>query len=839
MTCFGSIFRPQNKKYENYYIHIPYNSIELILRRRYFFRRNALEIFTVDKKSYLFNINENKFKSFYENIKSYMSTTTEDIIIDKYKLGFYNKQTFLKLNKSFIPFQNRQQKDMSLKSIYDNWSKWKMSSLRLLMLLNLYASRTFHDLNQYPVFPWIITEYTNNKISILDNKIIRPLDTPMGMLEITQEAKDRKNSYIETWTTEKEDEESQEESNSDRYRSHYSTSLYATYYLVRVFPFSYIRIELQGKSFDDPNRLFNSMKSSFNNSITQKSDLRELIPEFFYFPEMFYNSNKLNLGMMLTKEGEKLCDDVTMPEWSDGSGYVFISKHKEMLESPEISENIHNWIDLIFGYKQKGKEAKKIYNLFAKESYEDYEDKYKKVDDKEKFLLCKFMEFGVTPSQLYKSAFNKRMAYIELKNNKYLLPNTTQFFKKSDEKKISDKIKELMVDEVKLQIYGMPSKIFYSEKGKSQKMKYRIMALLPDRIKIHKREINKIPVRRYVALAPNNQTQTPTQTPNINNATTEEETLVFSIINKGEIELTSCQNRINNPPSIYYNNGKNIAFGGYWNGTIIVQNIDQNIDDKKAIKREILFYTGVNSPVVKIAIGKNETYAVCGNALGNIFIFIINQNNKLEWTLYKKIVEHRAEITCLDVNDDLNICISCFKDGYWFTHSLPDCSLVNSFIFNDNLFNTENKDNQIYHPNIALISYSPLPCVILYFEERKSLCVFSINGKLIKEQNIEFKLKENHIKKYQDLQFNEYLLIFNEIKQCIEIYNIIDLKCLASLPPIEHTFVDFVPGKELDHIIILTQFRSKNEEKNTGVINEKKPYKILLIRNKILDFDWN
>ena len=93
-----------------------------------------------------------------------MSTTTEDIIIDKYKLGFYNKQTFLKLNKSFIPFQNRQQKDMSLKSIYDNWSKWKMSSLKLLMLLNLYASRSFHDLNQYPVFPWIITDYTNNKI---------------------------------------------------------------------------------------------------------------------------------------------------------------------------------------------------------------------------------------------------------------------------------------------------------------------------------------------------------------------------------------------------------------------------------------------------------------------------------------------------------------------------------------------------------------------------------------------------------------------------------------------------------------------------------------------------
>jgi hypothetical protein len=79
--------------------------------------------------------------------------------------------------------------------------------------------------------------------------------------------------------------------------------------------------------------------------------------------------------------------------------------------------------------------------------------------------------------------------------------------------------------------------------------------------------------------------------------------------------------------------------------------------------------------------------------------------------LYKKIAEHRSEITCLDINEDLNICISCFKDGYWFTHSLPDCSLINSFIFDDNLFNKEDKGNKIYYPNIALIS----ECISLQF----------------------------------------------------------------------------------------------------------------------------
>ena len=131
-----------------------------------------------------------------------------------------------------------------------------------------------------------------------------------------------------------------------------------------------------------------------------------------------------------------------------------------------------------------------------------------------------------------------------------------------------------------------------------------------------------------------------------------------------------------------------------------------------------------------------------------------------------------------------------------------------------------------------------MPSVILYFEERDSLCVFSINGKLLKEQKIEFKLIENHIKKYKDMQFNEYLLIFNEIKQCINIYKIIDLKSLASLSPIEHIFVDFIPGKELDHIIFLVQFKGKSEEKNIGEINSKPTYKILLIKNSNLEIEW-
>lgn len=53
--------------------------------------------------------------------------------------------------------------------------------------------------------------------------------------------------------------------------------------------------------------------------------------------------------------------DVGLPPWAKGSVREFIKKHREALESDYISENLHHWIDLIFGYKQRGKVGIKIH----------------------------------------------------------------------------------------------------------------------------------------------------------------------------------------------------------------------------------------------------------------------------------------------------------------------------------------------------------------------------------------------------------------------------------------------------------------------------------------------
>jgi WD40 repeat protein len=242
-----------------------------------------------------------------------------------------------------------------------------------------------------------------------------------------------------------------------------------------------------------------------------------------------------------------------------------------------------------------------------------------------------------------------------------------------------------------------------------------------------------------------------------------------------------------------------------------------------------------------MVIDKSDTFVICGNTFGTIYIFIINQNNKSEWTLYKKIKDHYSEITSLSINENLNMFISCSRDGYCMIYTLPECKQINSFRITDNLFNennnTDNSD-KIYYPNISIISNSPLPLIIFYIESRNSLSVFSINGHFIKEEKIDFKINENSIKKFTDAQFKDYLLIYNSNKNCIEVYNIIDLKNVLSLPIIGHTFIDFIWNNDLDHILILVKYKGKNEEKNNEQISSKTTYKILVMRNPNCEIDW-
>lgn len=70
---------------------------------------------------------------------------------------------------------------------------------------------------------------------------------------------------------------------------------------------------MQGSKFDHADRTFHSVGQSWANCQRDTSDVKELIPEFFYLPEMLRNENHYNFGVT---DGKVLVDDVLLPPWA-------------------------------------------------------------------------------------------------------------------------------------------------------------------------------------------------------------------------------------------------------------------------------------------------------------------------------------------------------------------------------------------------------------------------------------------------------------------------------------------------------------------------------------------
>eukprot|EP00828_Plagiopyla_frontata_P002380 TRINITY_DN10336_c0_g1_i1.p2 TRINITY_DN10336_c0_g1~~TRINITY_DN10336_c0_g1_i1.p2 ORF type:complete len:239 (-),score=32.86 TRINITY_DN10336_c0_g1_i1:82-798(-) len=70
------------------------------------------------------------------------------------------------------------------------------------------------------------------------------------------------------------------------------------------------------------------------------------------------------------------------------------------LETQIVSQTLHRWIDLIFGYQQTGEEAIKANNVFFSLTYEGGLDINGKSQEEIKALLAQIQNFGQTPHQL-------------------------------------------------------------------------------------------------------------------------------------------------------------------------------------------------------------------------------------------------------------------------------------------------------------------------------------------------------------------------------------------------------------------------------------------------------
>jgi len=94
--------------------------------------------------------------------------------------------------------------------------------------------------------------------------------------------------------------------------------------------------------------------------VSGSGDVKELIPEFFYLDEFLMNTAGFDLGVM--QNGTPV-GDVVLPPWA-ATAADFVRIHRRALESEYVSQHLHHWVDLIFGYKQKGPAAVEALNVF-------------------------------------------------------------------------------------------------------------------------------------------------------------------------------------------------------------------------------------------------------------------------------------------------------------------------------------------------------------------------------------------------------------------------------------------------------------------------------------------
>ena len=365
-----------------------------ISKRRFLFRDVAIEVFFTDGRSYLLTaINPAMRDDIYLRLMAKTPHTNNTNLLPNPEDGWrleslkFSEEVPQTFGAKFGSIFN----SSAWNPMMRRWQRGEISNFHYLMLVNTMAGRTFNDLTQYPVFPWVLADYTSDELDLNNPATFRDLSKPMGAQSPTRAADFgmRYSSLAEIGET------------PFHYGTHYSSAMIVSSYLIRLPPFVQSFILLQGGTFDHPDRLFFSIEGAWTSSSRENgSDVRELTPEFFYLPDFLTNINGYNFGVR--QGGAGRVDNVILPPWAKGDPKIFIAKHREALESPYVSQRLHQWIDLVFGYKQRGEVAVENLNVFHPLSYKGARDLDTITDPQERLITTGIIHnFGQTPHQIF------------------------------------------------------------------------------------------------------------------------------------------------------------------------------------------------------------------------------------------------------------------------------------------------------------------------------------------------------------------------------------------------------------------------------------------------------
>ena len=771
-SCFGSIFKSHKRDKDKIDFKIDYLDIKYMFVRHYFYNESAIEIYTYSNKSYFFNFRNNK------DLSQFLYDISHHSFFREIKTEDYKGKKILGYES--VPFTTKK-KSYSIIHKMEDWQNYSISTLEYLMWLNIYAGRSFNDLTQYPVFPWILTNYNSELLNPKDD--LRDLTIPMGMMKTSDKAIIRKETFIEFYNTLKNElielnpsfnyqeflKKGDEYYDNYKYKkmkrektlsmanpeensgtsdanisplelnqlpyffgTHYSNPTYITNFLMRTFPYSLIAIEIQGEKFDDPDRLFLSMQKTFESASSLKDDVRELIPEFFSIPEILLNSNNLNLSQdKVDSEGNKIViNDVDLPPWSGKKSINVIIEMRKNLENSELK--INKWIDLIFGNLQRGVGAEENHNIFMAHTYERMVKIDTIEDSDSRNALMRLFEVGVTPFQLFdnesKPKIEKNVFFT--KNNIY--SNSKDNFLEECQSIMSLSMKSPKYMALNKSIYNNNKNT--TNKGIKQDIFpkiSKIVFLSPNNLRIFTNSNYWYNLKYNIS----------------NELKIEEESNLISFENNSNKYAASYLMYNISIPFVIYNNNKYIIKGGFWDGRLEINSL---INGPKEQPINTCFFANCG-PIVVMTISKSEEYLICGTQLGVVIIFKVYEK---DIEIKQKKFLFSDEVTSISVNDTLNMFASASKDGYIMLNTLPNCELVRSI-----KIKIDNSKIKNIYANKIFLSSSPLPSIVIYSSEAKIFKSYSINGLNINEQEEEdYSQNINCFCIYNNLEFQEFLI---------------------------------------------------------------------------------
>ncbi|XP_076368453.1 neurobeachin-like protein 1 [Tachypleus tridentatus] len=668
-----SPIREEGERYDFKYSLVQLREVHL---RRYNLRRSALEFFLIDQSNFFLNFTQKTRNKIYSRLISLKPVNLF------YSHGIRSPAELLKAS-----------------GLTTKWIQREISNFEYLMQLNTIAGRTYNDLSQYPVFPWILADYTSEELDLENPAVFRDLSRPIGVVnpKNVSEVKTKYDHFVDiTGMVEK-----------FHYGTHYSNSAGVVHYMVRMEPFTSLHIELQSGRFDVADRQFQSIEATWRMLMENPNDVKELIPEFYFLPEFLVNLNGFDLGRLQgTKEN---VNDVKLPVWAK-SPEDFIYKHRKALESEYVSSHLHEWIDLIFGYKQKGPAAVEALNVFYYVSYEGAVDLEAIKDPVERAATEGMINnFGQTPCQLLKEPHPERMSFEEamLRMSKAEARPPSLFLFLQNLKVFFIEASTSSSPLVFVTIPRSPARSFIQH-GMLEAL---VTVGQNGVVGVH----GWLPYDRS-RLIPNYFTfeKDPTLS---NNKTTRRVSGPF----QPGLEITSKL-------FIVTHDAKYIISGGHWDNSLRLFSLSKNKVVSHIVRHiDVITCLALDHCGIRLITGSRDTTSMVWeiNTLGN-------SGNLITAKPLKVLCGHESEVTCVAVATELDMAVTGSKDGRVNIHSLIDGLFFHTLVPSETNISQE----------VTYLSVSDMGYICVFYKSteteklRHHLNVFSLNGNHLCETEV-------------------------------------------------------------------------------------------------------